>query len=972
MKNFPDDLNVGNKSVDTPSVAQSIWKSDQLRHRKAPSFSTSTVAGTVANHAVVQPGSLALVDENCSLTYAQLNDHVDHFALELTELGVQRGDRVGLALEASVKTVALILGLHSIGATYVPLDVAQPSARLRGMVEDVRLTLVVSNGPPSPHFDGLPLKHLDIAVLCPGRDAPPHREEPFAEPSRRPDRNAEHHADHAQASGSPVERSTDTAYIIFTSGSTGRPKGVEVTYANLDALMQAWDQVMGSTRHTSLLLSALTFDASVVELFWPLHNGGTLVIAAKADAQPGCEGIGDLIRKHNIDHVQCTPTRATLLLSDPSDRAALAQLKHLVIGGEALTRSLAYRLLDSGIQRVTNAYGPTEATVWAFTHEVTNDLPSPTVGIGFSLDGISAAVVDAEGHDIDEIGVVGELVLGGPFVAKGYVNQVDLTHERFFSRAFTPQPSNGVGSPMTPNRSSRASTAPLHSYRTGDLVARNANGTLAFHGRSDDQVKIRGHRVELGEIEAALMTHPGVLQAVVCAYERNESNELVALVVSASPEVSLLRMAGPQSNDHNMAVTPLSALELRTYLSLMLPAALVPSRIVLVPNLPLTTSNKIDRVRVRNEIVASLVSEQAKQSDVTNNAVLMDADERNPNRGKSAGGVDAMIDDFRAVLGVGRNDDSQIHPDTDFFAAGGHSMFAIALLMRIEERTGVRLPVRVLLGAPTPLQLNALVQNEIASPVKHFDPLVRFRLSAAPRRLYLVHGAGGNVLRYRNLAGALHDVAEVIGVQAIGVEPGNTPDQTLTAMVDRYTAALLATTDEVFELGGYSDGGIIAIHIAHRLREAGKVVRSIILLDAFLPGRTVTGLRDQWSNTRLSFASKDTLSVAQWIRGSIVGWRKRSVWDVDGTTALQQMGYVDIYALNEQAVQREALPKPFAAPALVVRTFEETPTRRRNYDIGFDRAQASVAWVHGAHDELLKPASIPELELAVRVFLRKV
>jgi pimeloyl-ACP methyl ester carboxylesterase len=261
------------------------------------------------------------------------------------------------------------------------------------------------------------------------------------------------------------------------------------------------------------------------------------------------------------------------------------------------------------------------------------------------------------------------------------------------------------------------------------------------------------------------------------------------------------------------------------------------------------------------------------------------------------------------------------------------------------------------------------VQHELATPETTFDPLVRFRLSSVARRLYLVHGAGGNVLRYRNLAAALHDITEVVGIQAIGVEPGTVPDQTLDAMVDRYTAALLATNEDEFELGGYSDGGVIAIHIAHRLRQAGKVVRSLILLDTFVPGPLVNGWRDQLANTLQSYAAKDTLSVGQWIRGSIVGWRKRGVWDVEGSKALRKMGYVDIYAVNELAVQREVLPPTFSAPVLVVRTFEETPTRRRNYAIGYDSQQATVAWVHGPHDELIKPASISELEPAIRSFM---
>jgi amino acid adenylation domain-containing protein len=987
VNNFPVSLNIGRQEADRTIVALSISETYQPPRRLDDGgFSTGTVATTVARHAVLQPDTLALVDANSSLTYAELQHFVDHIAFELSVHGVKRGDRVGLALEPNAQTVAVILGLHVLGAAYVPFDVRQPAARLQSMVEDADVRFVVGNPESNSAFSDVGLRHLQVTELT------------NIFPSSGSEQNSGHIASFRPAGVDPM---TDTAYVIFTSGSTGRPKGVEITHANLDALMVAWDRVMGSTKHTSLLLSTLTFDASVAELFWPLHRGGTLVVAAKADALPGGAGLGNLIRKHNIDHVQCTPTRATLLLSDPCDKAALAQVKHLVIGGEALTRPLARKLLDAGIERITNAYGPTEATVWAFTAEVTAEssaelpaelptpMPTEIVCIGVPLHAMSSAVVDGEGNDIAEFGVVGELVLGGPFVARGYLNRPDLTAERFFSRSYPF--SNTAGSHGSgPSSASLGAVAPNHqsisalsSYRTGDLVARNADGTLAFHGRTDDQVKIRGHRVELGEIEAALMTHPQVQQSVVVAHARHESNELVALVVSnsASTQPATVSKSGTGDDPQSAENGELRGSELRAYLTARLPMAMVPSKIVFVPGLPLTPSNKIDRVHVREAMVPQLfvddvaeqtplIQSQATESpgddEFATDSELGHADQNNL---ESPDALGAMVHDFTAVLGFGKADDLPIKQDTDFFAAGGHSMFAVALLARIEARTGVHLPIRALLGAPTPQQLTRVVQQELAAPEAPFDPLVRYRLSNASRRLYIVHGAGGNVLRYRNLAGALHDVTEVIGIQAIGVEPGNTPDQTLAAMVDRYTEALLATNDEVFELGGYSDGGVIAIHLAHRLRQAGKTVRSLILLDAFVPGPSPRLWRDQLTNTRRSFANRETLSVGQWVLGSIVGWRKRADWDADGSEALKQMGYVDIYEVNEQAVQREPLPATLFVPALVVRTFEETPTRLRDYAIGYNPQQATIAWVHGAHDELIKPASIDELQAAIRGFL---
>jgi amino acid adenylation domain-containing protein len=987
MKNFCVALNVSEPCADTSTVALAFSPSSELRRSESVGFAPSstssstsssasrsvlegstTVVATIFRHGLQRPNHIALVDDTGSLTYAQLAARIQQFASKLQKQGVTRGHRVGVALEPDVVTVTWLLALHSIGAAYVALDDSQPTARLVGMVADAGIEWVLSAAGSVPQLANVPIGHLDASSL----EAECAQDSLNSESTKNPGDTGDSACGQADL---PKSENTvrcvssavspgDLAYIIFTSGSTGRPKGVAITQANLNALMRAWDRVMcPSTAHTSLLLSALTFDASVAELFWPLHSGGTLIVASKDQAHPGGLGIGSLIGKHKIDHLQCTPTRATLLLSDPFDRAALANIKHLVIGGEALTRSLAQRLLEAGIAGITNAYGPTEATVWAFTNEVTAELPSEIVGIGYPLDGVAWAVVDDAGQDVTEVGVLGELVLGGPFVSSGYVNQPDLTGERFFERSYNPQ-----------------TLSTLHSYRTGDLVARNADGTLAFHGRSDEQVKIRGHRVELGEIEAALMTHPQVAQGVVCAHWRNEANELVAFVVLNPTHAKHLaadtRPIGDSSetgslDDNNLGrpsqypsstddVSPVGVVQaLRGHLAQLLPKAFVPSRIVVVDALPLTTSHKVDRVRVRTEMLPSVLLDEPSYSETNSGNNLDDAR------------IKAMINDFSVVLGAGSQSDLHVREDTDFFAVGGHSMFAVALLARIQKRTGVCLPLRSLLGASTPATMSLIVQNELAKPAP-FDPLVRFRLSTATRRVHLVHGAGGNVLRYRNLAKAVGDLAEIVGIQAIGVEPGNPPDRTLSAMVDRYTAALLATNEESFELGGYSDGGILALHIAHRLRAAGKQVRSLLLLDAFAPGSLPTSVGERLANMRFTFASRDSLSIAQWLRGSFVGWKKRGDWDVEGSEALQRMGYVDIYAINERAVQGEILPELFAAPTLVVRTFEETPTKRRNYAIGFDSSQATTAWVHGPHDELLKPETIAELAPAVRSFLHRV
>lgn len=824
----------------------------------------------------------ALVDSTARLSYGELWDRISAQAVLLQTRGIRKGQRVGIHCDRSVDTVTAVLAVLRLGAAYVPLDKKLPESRLAFVLEDAAISAVIVDGATPPWMANTETVQIGDLVRV----------------------------EHSPLVGTPYPEADELAYVIYTSGSTGKPKGVPITHGNLGSLMVAWDEVMGTQRHVSLLLSALSFDASVCELFWPIHSGGTLVVVEESSGPSGFAlPLGQLLRDHSVTHVQCTPTRATLLLADPDDRAAFGAVHHLVIGGEALTRQLATELMNLGIRRITNAYGPTEATVWACTYEVTRSVDTAIVPVGSPLRGVDVQVIDAEGTVVPA-GVQGELVIGGPFVSRGYLNREELTRDRFGSRTF--------------------SSRDCWSYKTGDLASvRVADGMLDFHGRVDHQVKIRGHRIELGEIEAALDSLSVVQQSVVCVHP-TRPNELVAFFTSLHEDVDTA--------------------SLQIALGTALPAIMVPSRFVRLESFPMTTSNKVDRVL----LAGSLVEQVESASKELAGPVGIDP-------------LTEMVRDFAIVLG--RMD---IHPDTDFFGGGGHSLLAVELMSRISTRTGSALGIRALLEAPTPRALTDLVAAESGRSASASATLVHFPgAESATRKLYMVHGAAGNVLRFRDLAMDLTNDASIVAIQAFGAEGTDAPDQTLEKMVSRYVDAIRADSDGPYELGGYSSGGTIALHIANRLAQGGARIRSLVLLDSVDSTVHPSSRIEQFRTLIHNSTDRPNLSLIEWARNSAIGWRRRADWDREGFELTQRLGFVDLFDHIAGLVESAPPPGRVDAPALLVRSSVENPLNRRVYDVAYNTPSSVLTrWVGEKHDELLRPHTIPEIAAHVRGFLR--
>ncbi len=477
------------------------------------------------------PDAPAVGDTTSTMTYAALDAMSNRVAAHLAACGVAVGDRVGIAVERSTATVAVLLGILKAGAAYVPLDPRFPESRLDLMVADSRLKLVVTSGPGvAERFtrDGGPAV-VDLEV----------------------DRDA---LDSADAGPRPTVAGDDAvAYVVYTSGSTGVPKGVVVGHRGVVNFLGAMQRTPGMTPDDVLVaVTTLSFDISVLELLLPLVTGASVVVADQDEVVDG-RLLADLVDRVDATVLQATPTTwAMLLEAGWRGRPGL----RVLCGGEAMPVGLAERLV-AGCGPVWNMFGPTETTIWSTILAVTPDeidaATSGVLAIGRPIANTVCRVLDAAGN-LAPIGVAGELLIGGAGLAHGYHDRPELTAERFIADPFAP------GQRL---------------YRTGDLVRWRADGALEFLGRIDGQVKLRGHRIEVGEIESVLRAHPAVTDAAVVVDGAGAASRLVGYVTT-SPE-------------------GVDAAELRAYAGERLPGYMVPAMFVTLDAFPTTPNRKLDR-----------------------------------------------------------------------------------------------------------------------------------------------------------------------------------------------------------------------------------------------------------------------------------------------------------------------------------------------------------------------------------------
>ncbi|WP_443065366.1 amino acid adenylation domain-containing protein [Streptomyces sp. NBC_00536] len=595
----------------------------------------ATLHGLFAARAARQPDAVALTHQGEHLTYAELDERANRLAHHLVSLGAGPEQLVGLCLERGPQALTALLAVLKAGAAYLPLDPGYPADRLAHMIGDAGVRLLVTG---TALRDRLPAAPGAVPVDL-DADAARIAELPGTAPA--------------------VTTTPDAlAYVMYTSGSTGTPKGVMTSHRAVVRLVHGAAYTDIGPGDTVAQFASLSFDASTFEL-WAALLGGARLAVHPAEL-PTAEGLGRFLKDHEVTHLWLTAG----LFHQVADDAigAFSGLRQLIAGGDRLSPDHCARVLDAhpGL-RLTNGYGPTEATTFTTTHDLRGAPGDGAVPLGAPLANTRVYVLTGA-LEPAATGVPGELYIAGAGLARGYLGRPGQSAERFVA-----DPYGAPGERM---------------YRSGDLVAWRPDGTLEFLGRTDGQVKIRGFRVETGEIEAALVAHPAVGDAAVVA--RNDGEP------AGSGRTVLVAHVVPAAG----APAP-GADELRAHLAASLPEHMLPAAFTSLTALPLTANGKVDR--------AALPAPEAQRRLATGTAYEAPATVTE----------EVLAETWAELLGVER-----VGVHDNFFALGGDSLLALRTASRINAVFATDLSPRSLFDRPTVAETAHAVEEIILAELE--------------------------------------------------------------------------------------------------------------------------------------------------------------------------------------------------------------------------------------------------------------
>jgi enterobactin synthetase component F len=708
----------------------------------------------------MNPDAVAVVARGETATYAQLAERVGSICNLLAQQGLVAEQPVGILMHRSVGMLAAMLAVLRTGAAYLPLDPDDPMDRHRRMLAISGCQLVLADETLcrtlEAGLDGsLAVRFVTLDKL----------EARARKNTRLP----------VAPGGSRL------AYILFTSGSTGEPKGVEVEHRSVvNLLLEVRDLVGFTAADRFLAVATIAFDISVVELFLPLACGGSLLLRDRILLAEPVELAEEVVR-HNVSIMQ---TGASLWASILSQQPDFPQLRVIVSTSEAISQESARRLLPYG-EQVWNLYGPTEATVWATGCHLTE--ASCQAGKGSNISApIGRAIANAEVFVLDkELNPVagsesGELCIGGPGLARGYLNDSLLTEKQF----------------ITEQKSGK------RLYRTGDLVSWNSDNQLNYLGRIDDQLQIKGVRVEPREVESTILLNPCVQETATAWYDTPHGARSIVAAVVLKP--------GKQ----------LSSGELHEWLASKLPAQMIPSRYLFKESLALTSSGKIDRNAIREAVTAA----------------SLDAGLSGSSRPATAA-EELLARIWQRLLAV-----ESVAPEDHFFAIGGDSLAAVRMLLEAEACLDVTLTVQMVYEDPTLERFAARIERIKQAAGNADESSYVFQLTgdgdgrpvffnnvnltiasagkwSLPCPLYSISywAKGSGFLEVDSLEelAAAH-IAEIRKIQPQGP----------------------------YRLAGFSFGGLIAFEIARQFTARGETVESLFLVEPREPDSILVGGRN--------------------------------------------------------------------------------------------------------------------------------
>lgn len=675
-----------------------------------------------------QPNAVALSAGDHTMTYAELNEQANRLARHLQKNGVGHQTVTAILAERAPELIVSLLAVLKAGATYVPIDPDYPESRIQYMLKDSGATHLLTHSSfisqtRSLAFDGTYLFADDQEILL------------------------------MSSENLPLEAGLDdTAYIMYTSGTTGQPKGIMTTHSNIARVVKNTNYLTILETDTLLSLSNSVFDGFTFDVYGALLNGAKLVLPQK-ETILDMGKLTELIKGEHIS-VMFVPTALFHLLVDEGTDW-MRGVRKVLFGGERASVQHVRKAFDvMGKGRLLNVYGPTESTVFATYYPIDEAIPleSHSIPIGKPLNQTGAYIL-SEHRQLQPIGMVGELCLSGKGLAKGYLNRPDLTKQVFIPHPF-------------------ASGERL--YRTGDLAYFREDGLIEYAGRVDDQVKIRGHRIELTEIEANLLMHPGVKQAVLLA-DHDETNHTRLLAYITCDDAWKGKLD-----------------DIKSRLKERLPAYMLPHELIELENLPLTPNGKVDK--------RQLPKPEAPQG---NRRVKLPANEVEQK----------LLVMWREVL-----EREDISTDDHFFELGGHSLKAMSLLSKVSKEFEVQVPIHLLFETPTIEALSHYIQHQDGETAGYlvFNESQTSTVFALPP----LPGYG---FIYQEAAKTLDDV-RLVAFDFI--ETNNRMAQYVQHIQHLQPKGPL-------KLMGYSGGCYLAFELVQALEQGGRTVEKVIMIDSY-------------------------------------------------------------------------------------------------------------------------------------------
>ncbi len=630
----------------------------------------------ITNQVQETPDRLAVIqfppDESCglpvNLTYRELNAKSNQLARLLRKRGIKANTVVGIMMKRSLEMLLGILGILKAGGAYLPVDSQYPENRIANMLENSHTSfLLTTRAILEEKSRPFLARHQEVGIIL--------TDEWAEEWEKEPGKNLK-----------PFSSPNDLIYIIFTSGSTGIPKGAGVYHRGFVNLMHWFVTEFDFNHHDrNLLLTSLSFDLTQKNFYASLITGGQFCIPGFSYFEP--RSLVKLIQEYRVTWINCTPSMFYKLVEykTMNEDKRLSSLRYVFLGGEPISISTLIDWWESEDchAEIVNTYGPTECTDISNFYRIKEPrrFLEEAVPIGQPVYNVQLYVPD-KNLQLQPVGIAGELYIGGAGVGIGYINDEQLTSQKFIKHSFEP---NQPGQLL---------------YRTGDLVKWLPDGYIEFLGRIDHQVKIRGFRIELGEIENQLLLHPSVKETLVTARD-DEAGEkyLCAYIVP-----------------HSTQSAPLNTAELREYLSRELPDYMVPAYFMVLEKMPLNPNGKVDRKALPEPDLTSKDNYVPPQNDTEKR----------------------LAEIWAEVLGL---DIKQVGIHDNFFLSGGHSLKAAALISRIHKAFSVEIPIAEIFKQPTIKNISRYIEQNKESLYSSIAPVEKreyYPLSSAQKRLFII------------------------------------------------------------------------------------------------------------------------------------------------------------------------------------------------------------------------------------------